>query len=90
MPDDAAKESVRIFCRAAEMLWGRAYVTPAAQSLGINTRTIQRWNAGDGGAVPDGVLRDLKRLLAEKSRAIAGVSVEINKLVPPTTDGAEP
>jgi len=43
---------------AARALWGDDWIAPAADVLGINRRTLERWKAGQGGPRP-ALARDL-------------------------------
>lgn len=48
-----------------EALYGPRFQRELAQALGVNERTMRRWLAGDT-TPPDGVLGDLKAIVAEK------------------------
>jgi hypothetical protein len=46
---------------AAVALWGDDWIAPLSEVIGVNRRTIERWNSGDG-QPPDAIVADLIRL----------------------------
>lgn len=57
------------FCAAGESLYGSRWHSSLAEALSVDRRTIRRWGNGEW-AVPEGAAEDIRRLLAERLKAI--------------------
>jgi hypothetical protein len=75
-----------LFCSAGQALYGDEWQVKTSVALGVNLRTVQRIAAAaDSGApmhVADGILRDLWKLLRERSAACSEVEKAIAESLP--------
>lgn len=72
----AAAELIR---EAAAVLFGPTPVPQLAEALEVNTRTVQRWLAGQN-TVPAGVWHQLLELVAERERDLARLRVKLETI----------
>jgi ribosome-binding protein aMBF1 (putative translation factor) len=56
-------------------LYGARWRTEMSRDLGVNERTVRRWEAGELNPRP-GVFEDLKRLAAERVKDLRAVMAE--------------
>lgn len=54
--------------RMGLLLFGSCWQSDLAEALGVSDRTVRRWRTG--AAVPDGVVADIARLIADKRAAL--------------------
>lgn len=64
--------SPELLRQAGEALYGERWQTDLARDLDVNDRTMRRWATGQS-AIPEGVAKQLRELLAMRTAAIEGV-----------------
>lgn len=64
-----------------EMLYGPAWQERLAEALGVSSKTVWRWK--NGAAVPDGVWRDIGKLVADHADKLLVLADRIKKHYPP-------
>lgn len=83
-----ASDDIHPLQLAGEALYGSRFAVALEEALGVSDRTLRRWLASDPEAIPAGVWRDMRRLLAVRARTIAAVGTEIDwimaRLPPPS------
>jgi hypothetical protein len=66
----------RLIRAAATVLYGPQPALGLSEGLGVNTRTVQRWLAGQN-AVPAGIWRQLFDLAAEREAEITELRAQL-------------
>ena len=65
-----------LFARVGCALYGDRWQTQLAGALGVADRTVRRWAAGEQ-PVPDGVVTDLCRLMADRRIELDGLETAL-------------
>ena len=74
--DNVALAEARLIRQAASVLYGPNPALGLSEGLGVNTRTVQRWLAGQN-AVPAGIWNQLLDLAAEREAEITELRVRL-------------
>jgi len=65
-----------ILTAVGQALYGERWQAPLARDLGVTSRTMRRWVAGDG-TVPDGVRADLIPLITQRKESLLALQMDI-------------
>ncbi|MGH0003495.1 hypothetical protein ACQU0X_25755 [Pseudovibrio ascidiaceicola] len=74
------EEKKQLLIKSGEALYGDRWQADLARSLGLSDgRRIRQWLSGDR-PIPDGIWKDIMRLLEERDAVIEKVLEDVSKL----------